>query len=59
MAIPLGYTSGSQQLVGPSDSASVSICNCYDLCGPMSYEVYDAEEKVLNASWLNLDYTKL
>lgn len=56
MLIRFGATLLSQEVSGPTDTASLTYGNGYDICGPMKYSVLNNLDDVLNESWFDFEY---
>ena len=56
MIMPIGETLLTSIVSGPSDTASLTYGNGFDICGPLSYSLVDSLDNVVNLSWLEFYY---
>ena len=52
MNMPFGQTMLTSEVEGPSNTASLTYGNGYDICGPLTYSVVNDIDVVVNESWL-------
>ena len=56
MYMPFGQTFLTSQVSGPSDTASLTYGNGFNICGPLTYTIVNDVDNVFNKSWLEFDY---
>lgn len=56
MLIRYGQTQLSQEVSGPTDTASLQFGNGYDICGPMMYTLIDELDDEVKESWMEFSY---
>ena len=49
----------SQQVSGPTDTASLTYGNGYNICGPMTYSLINKVDDVVNESWIEFEFVSI